>query len=490
MKTEVVGRKGSILRRLVVPTIFVLLFVVPLSVFAQEEESIVALRRMGKAFASIAEQASPAVVGIKAEKVASSEDYPTIREWPFGSPFDEDLFEYFFRRRSPRRYRETPRPRQVAQGSGFIVSSDGYILTNNHLVGEAEEITVSLADDRKFTAKLVGTDPESEVAVVKIDAEDLPVLKLANSDTLEVGEWVIAIGNPFGLTRTVTAGIVSAKGRSNIGVASYEDFIQTDAAINFGNSGGPLLNLDGEAVGINTAIIGPGGNVGIGLAIPINMAKAVQEQLLDTGKVVRGFLGVGIRDFDPEMAELLDQKGPGVIIQEVTEGSAAEEAGIKAYDIVVELEGEPVDNANDFRNRVAMYKPGTKIKIVVVRDGKRRKITAELGKRPEGGVVAAARSEVQEQLGLSVQALTDDLARRLGHEGHSGVVVTEVEPGSLAAQAGITSGTLIMEVNRQKVENVRQFNEAIRKAGEEGKALLWIKDENYKRLVVLPLPKK
>ncbi|UCG56995.1 MAG: Do family serine endopeptidase [Phycisphaerales bacterium] len=490
MRTQVIRRKRRILRHFVIPTVFVLLFVVPLSGFAAEQESIAALRQMGKAFASIAEKTSPAVVGIKAEKEVSSEDYPTMRQSPYGNPFDEDLFEYFFRRRSPRRYRQTPRPRQVAQGSGFIISTDGYILTNNHLVGEAEEITVRLADDRKFTAKLIGTDPESEVALVKIDADDLPVLKLADSDALEVGEWVIAIGNPFGLTHTVTAGIVSAKGRSNIGVASYEDFIQTDAAINFGNSGGPLLNLDGEAVGINTAIIGPGGNVGIGLAIPINMAKAVQEQLLDTGKVVRGFLGVGIQDFDPEMSELLDQEGPGVIIQEVTEGSAAEDAGVKVYDVVVELDGEPVDSANDFRNRVAMHKPGTKIELTVVRDGKRKTIKAKLGKRPEGDVAAAVQSEVQEQLGLSVHALTDDLARRLGYEGLTGVVVTEVQSGSLAQQAGITSGALIMEVDRQKIENVRQFNEAIRRAREKGKVLLWIKDENYKRLVPLTLPKE
>ncbi|MHC4518315.1 MAG: trypsin-like peptidase domain-containing protein, partial [Planctomycetota bacterium] len=299
--SDVTRRYGA---RSVSLSCLLVMFLIPLSGVSGEEQSIATLRQMGRAFASIAEKASPAVVGIQATKVVSRG--LSSRGGPYGgpsNPFEDELYRYFFGpRRSPRE-REEPEPRQVAQGSGFIISSDGYILTNNHMVGEAETVTVKLADGRKLTAELVGTDPQTDVAVVKIDETDLPHIPLANSDTLEVGEWVVAIGSPFGLSHTVTAGIVSAKGRSRIGVADYEDFIQTDAAINFGNSGGPLLNLDGEAVGINTAIIGPGGNVGIGLAIPSNMAREIYGQLKESGEVIRGFLGVQMSDMEPGMGE-------------------------------------------------------------------------------------------------------------------------------------------------------------------------------------------
>jgi serine protease Do len=252
-----------------------------------DTNSIDTLRRMGKAFADIAQKASPAVVGLKAERTITRRY--SARQWPFDDsfdPFSNDLFEYFFRRspspreQSPQREYQIP---QTAQGSGFIISADGYILTNNHMVGEAEKVEIELADGRRFTAEIKGTDPESDVAVIKIDAEDLPYLELADSDKLEVGEWVLAIGNPFGLSQTVTAGIVSAKSRSDVGLTTYEDFIQTDAAINFGNSGGPLLNLDGKVVGISTAILGTTGNIGIGFAIPVNMAKAIYPQLRKGG---------------------------------------------------------------------------------------------------------------------------------------------------------------------------------------------------------------
>ncbi len=253
-------------RCIVISTLLILLFISPISVFAQDPDSIATLRRMGKAFAYIAEKTSPAVVSLTSERIVTR-DNPSMREGPFGEPFS-DPFEFFFRR--------SPRPRRqprTAQGSGFIISPDGYILTNNHIVEKAEKVKIELTDGRKFTAKIIGADSDSDVAVVKIDASELPYLELANSDTLEVGEWVLAIGNPLGLSHTVTAGIVSAKGRSGFGLADFENFIQTDAAINFGNSGGPLINLDGKVVGINTAIAGSTGNIGIGFAIPINMSK-------------------------------------------------------------------------------------------------------------------------------------------------------------------------------------------------------------------------
>jgi len=467
---------------------------VPLS--AQDTDSIKALRQMGKAFAQIAEKASPAVVGIKAESlVAASNRSYSFRQWPFNDPFfEDDFFDRFFRGRSPRSRRPEvqPKSRRVAQGSGFIVSNDGYILTNNHVVADADTIKVKLVDEREFEAKVIGTDPESEVAVIKIDANQLPTIELAASNTLEVGEWVLAIGNPFGLSHTVTAGIVSAKGRSGVGLTTYEDFIQTDAAINPGNSGGPLINLDGKVVGINTAIIGANGNIGIGFAVPIDMAKAVYEDLIEGGAVIRGFLGVIPSDLTEAMADYFGLKeAKGVILNEVTEDSAADKAGLKQGDIIIEFDGKPVKEANKFRKQVAMLKPGTKVKAIVLRDGRKKELTIELGERPAPQQLAAgSRPEVLEQLGLTIQNLTDELASRLGYEGLKGVVVADVEAGSLAAFAGIKTGTLIMEVNRQPVVNTKEFNKIIKKASEKKSILLLVRDENFTRFVALELPKE
>jgi len=483
-------------RCLVISTLFLLLlFIAPQLAFAEDENSVTALRQIGKTFASIAEKASPAVVGLKAERSVTRE-YSPFRDSPFGQPFDpfeDDIFDFFFRRRSPqqrspeRRYREL-RP---VQGSGFIISSDGYILTNNHMVEGAEKVEIELADDRKFTAEIIGADRDSDVAVVKIDAASLPFLELGNSDTLEVGEWVLAIGNPLGLSHTVTAGIVSAKGRSGFGLATLENFIQTDAAINFGNSGGPLINLDGKVIGINTAIYGSSGNIGIGFAIPVNMAKHVYEQLIQSGTVERGFLGVMPNDLDPEAAEVFGLKdAKGVAISEVTEGSAAEKAGLRLNDVVLELDGEPVESADSFRNRIAMLKPGEKVKLLVWRDGKRRTFDVKLDKRPSTQELTGAPQDALEELGFSVRNLTDESAERYGYEGESGVIVVSVEPGSQAAQLGIVPGVLIKEVNLQAVKNTTQFNEAIAKARKKGRVLLLVKRDRSQYFVRLPLSEK
>ncbi|MHC4572348.1 MAG: Do family serine endopeptidase, partial [Planctomycetota bacterium] len=414
---------------------------------------------------------------------------------PFADPFEEDFFRRFFGRPSPRQPSPQQKYHRPVRGSGFVVSSDGHILTNNHVVKDAEEINVKLEDGREFQAKIIGSDPDSEVAVIKIDAEDLPTLELANSDVLEVGEWVIAIGNPFGLSHTVTAGIVSAKGRSGFRLAEYEDFIQTDAAINPGNSGGPLINLDGEVVGINTAIITGHlafrGNVGIGFAIPINIAKFIYDQLIEGGTIVRGALGIYIRDLDPDLAESLDLEiTKGVVISKVLEGSAAEKTGMRRYDVVVEFNGEKIEKVNEFRSRVAMLKPGTKVKIVVLRDGKRKTLKAELGESSEQLKSVKTGLEAMEQLGLTVQNLSDDLAERYGYEDQTGVLITRVEPGSEAARKGITSGMLIMEVDRKTVRNTKDFNKAIEKAAEAGKVMFLISDGRYHYLVVLKLTKE
>jgi serine protease Do len=472
--------------------VFALVLVsLPLAAWGQEDQSIATLRRMGKAFASIAEKASPAVVGIRATRVVRTGSRGRDDSYGDSNPYGGDLFDYFFRRQTPRRDNQ-PEPKEIAQGSGFIVTADGYILTNNHLVGEAQEVSVQLGDSRRFKAKIIGADPETDVAVIKIAAENLPYVELANSDTLEVGEWVIAIGNPFGLSHTVTAGIVSAKGRNQMGVADYEDFIQTDAAINFGNSGGPLLNLDGRAVGINTAIIGPGGNIGIGLAIPISMAKAVYEQLKDNGKVVRGYLGVQIDNLEPGMGDFFGSKNDkGAIVTRVFDDTAAAKAGVKADDIVVELEGEPIATANELMNRVALHKPGSKVEITVLREGKRKTISITLDKRPQEGEEAAGGvAKPAGPLGLSLQTLTKQLATQLGYEGLSGVVVDEVEAGSPADEYGLEPEMLITEVNREPVRNVKQFNEAVAKAKAKGKVLLRVRSEEWARLILIPLSQK
>jgi serine protease Do len=488
-------RRSMLLCGLAASTVLlVMLFVGPVAGFAQDEQSIAALRQMGKAFASIAEKASPAVVAIKSER-AVTQQYYGYEELPYGNqgnqfdPFSDDLFDFFFRRNSPRqRVPRTPERKQMttAQGTGFIISPDGYILTNNHLVGDAEKVNVELGDGRKFTAEKTGTDEDSDVAVVKIDAKDLKYLKLADSDKLEVGEWVLAIGNPLGLSHTVTAGIVSAKGRSGFGLATLENFIQTDAAINFGNSGGPLINLDGEVVGINAAIVGASGNIGIGFAVPINMAKNIYEQLKAGKKVERGLLGVMPNDMDADMAKAFGlEDSRGVVISEVEPDSAADKAGIEHNDVILELDGQPVTSGNELRNKIAMLTPGTKVKILLWRNGQKRTVTATLDKRDSKSDQPEAPADALDELGFTVQTLTDEVAGRYGYDGQQGVVVAGVEPGSQADRAGLVQGMLIKEVNQAQVKNVKEFNEAMTKAEEKGTAILLVKYEAYSGYALL-----
>jgi serine protease Do len=467
-------------RLFVISTLF-LLFTTPFYALGADPNSINALQQIGKAFSSVAEKASPAVVGLKAEQVVSQDSQSY-----FESPFGDDFFRYFFgqpgfpRQRTPRTPQRRNRQFQTALGSGFIISPDGYILTNNHMVEGAEKVNVELADGRKFTAKITGTDPDIDIAVIKINADNLPYLELADSDTLEVGEWVLAIGNPLGFSRTVTAGIVSAKGRS-VGLENIENFIQTDAAINRGNSGGPLLNLAGKVVGMNTAIYGATGNIGIGFAIPSNMAKHAYEQIREGGTVERGFLGIEFGQLTPDIAATLGLKEDtkGVVISKIVEDSAAEKAGLKRYDVIVEFENQPVEEGNQFLSRVAMLKPGTEVNLVVLRDGKREPFTIKLGKRPsEEELTSGLPAGTIEKLGFSVINLSNELAEQLGYEGESGVVVREVEPGSQADQAGIATGMLIMEVNRQRIHNTKEFNEEIKNAQKKGKALLLVKQQD------------
>jgi serine protease Do len=439
------------------------------------------LKETGSAFSEIAKQALPAVVYID---VTATVEIPSRQ---YFNPFEE----FFGHGRSRGYHQQEPETRKDTrrgQGSGFIISKDGYILTNNHVVDEADEIKVTLGDGREFDAKLIGTDPKTEVALIKIeDGEDLPVVPLGDSDALEVGEWVLAAGNPFGLSQTITAGIVSAKGRDETGIAEYGNFIQTDAAINPGNSGGPLLNIDGRVVGINTAIYTrTGGYMGIGFAIPINQAINIKDQLIEYGKVSRSVLGVYIQEVDEDLAKSfgLEEKG-GILISQIMEDSAAEEAGMKEGDIVVEMDGVKVSKLSAFRNRVASTAPNTKVDFKVFRDGKYKTISAitkEMGGGEEEGVVEPA---LFDKLGLSIEGMDSEEAERLGYdEDDEGVIITEVEQGGAAWRSGLMPGHVITSVNRKSIESVSDFKEALPDI-ETGKVLFLVTDGRSSRFVVV-----
>ncbi len=457
---------------------------------AATESRAQSAKDLSNTFSAVAKSAMPAVVSIKVSKIVkvSADDNPFGMGDPFGGPNDE-FFRRFFGNQFPRR----GAPQQYSergQGSGFIISKDGYILTNNHVVGDADEITVVLQDGRTFNnAKVIGTDPESEVALIKIEGDDYPVLALGDSSKVDIADWVIAIGSPFGLSETVTVGVVSAVGRSNVGIAPYGNFIQTDAAINPGNSGGPLIDLDGKAIGINTAIVSrSGGYMGIGFAIPINMAKDIQEQLKAKGKVTRGYLGLRAQDVTAEMAPLLDrEKAGGVLVISVEPGAPADTAGLKTRDIITEIDGKKVTSYDLFRNEVAVLKPGTKVRLAILRDGKEMELTAKLDERPGMAQAKTERGEdeSQQNIGMQVQTLTKDLAGQLGYSLGEGVVVVAVTPGGPAADAGIETGDLIMSVNKEKVTSTAEFNAAVKAARKAGKALLLVKHGQESQFLVI-----
>jgi serine protease Do len=449
-------------------------------------------RELSEAFAATAKATMPAVVSIKIEKIVTARP-------GFGDSNDTGGPEDFLRRffgapsegRSPQRFLER------GQGSGFIISRDGYILTNNHVVGNVDRMTVTLQDGRTFTnAKVIGTDPATEVALIKIEGDNFPVLPLGDSERLEVGDMVMAIGNPFGLSGTVTVGVISAVGRTGIGIAAYESFIQTDAAINPGNSGGPLVDLNGRAIGINTAIVSEsGGYMGIGFAIPINMARTVADQLRKTGKVIRGYMGFYGQDVTPEIAQSLGLQRPqGAIIAQVERDSPAAEAGLQPGDVVLEMNGNPIENYDAFRNAIAALRPGTAVQLLIWRDGKTLEQTVTLGERPaERGQAKQQQQppsprtpqETRQSLGLEVQNVTRNLAQRFGYQPGEGVIVTAITPEGPASNAGIRPGDLIVSVNRQPVPSVERFAAAVRAARESGQVLLLIRRGEASQFVVV-----
>lgn len=431
------------------------------------KESIEILSKAGQAMAEVVAATKPAVVNISTTRTIKTPGIPS----PF---FDDPFFRRFFddefgHLRKPREHK------QASLGSGVIVDREGYILTNNHVIKDADEIKVKLSDKREFTGRVIGTDPKTDLAVIKINSDNLPVIKWGDSDRLKVGETVIAIGNPFGLNQTVTSGIVSATGRANVGIADYEDFIQTDAAINPGNSGGALVNVRGELVGINTAIFSTsGGYQGIGFAIPSNMARVVMENLIKKGKVVRGWLGIVIQPVTPELAKQFGLKEEkGVLVGDVVEDSPAEKAGIQRGDVIIEYEGKEVSEPAALRNMVANTQPGKEVNIKILREGKEKTLHVTIAELPAEMQKVPGRADNLLK-GVIVQNITPDMRKELNIPRRiTGVIISDIEEGS-PAEGVLSSHDIIMEINRKKVNNVKDFENVVSRIKPEQDILLLI----------------
>ena len=452
----------------------------PASVRADDTRTAVGLTTT---FAPVVKRVTPAVVNIASTRVVKTAE---------GSMAPNDFFRQFFGGRIPQAPSER---RSSGLGSGVIVSADGYVLTNSHVVDNATTLKVSLSDRRELTAKIVGSDPQTDVALLKLDGKDLPYLPMGDSSKVQVGDIALAIGNPFGVGQTVTMGIIGAKSRGGLGIEDYEDFIQTDASINPGNSGGALVNTNGQLIAINTAILAgnSGGNQGIGFAIPINMAREVMDQLTKTGKISRGYIGAGIQDVTPALAKAFKVPAGGALIREVEPNSPSAKAGLQSGDVVTSLNNVPVIDSNDFKLRISRTAPGTTAQLKVLRDGTPRDISITPIKRPEA---KATDNESETQpadgkptalKGLSVDSLTSDIARELRLAPNtSGVVVTSVEPGSSASAAGLREGDVIQHVNRKPVSSVGEFNQAIRQGGADSVVLLVNRGGQTQFVVVEP----
>ena len=424
-----------------------------------------------QSFTDLARESSPAVVNISTMQSPDEEGegfrhfFQRPGQQREEMPLDEFL-ERFFGRQDPRQFQRR------SLGSGFILDETGYIVTNNHVIENADEITVKLKNGDEYDAAIIGTDPSTDIALIKIDAEtDLPTLELGDSEKLDIGQWVLAIGNPFGLDHTVTAGIVSAKGRV-IGAGAYDDFIQTDASINPGNSGGPLIDMEGRVVGINTAIVA--GGDGIGFAIPISMAEAVIAQLRETGEVTRGWIGVAIQELTRELKEYYDAP-EGVLITDVFSGDPADEAGIEPGDIIVAVNGEKVESPGELSRKIADIMPGEDVVLSVIRDGEEKEITATVAKRDETRLGERPREQPEEdpakdELGLEVVDIDRETAEQLGMDDAEGVIVVGVAPDTRASDAGFSRGDIIREINRQPVNSTDDYRKIVSNA-EEGDVL-------------------
>jgi serine protease Do len=434
-----------------------------------EKQAIVDAEATSKAFVAIAKEVSPCVVTVYSERIIATNDLSDRH--PFQGMFPDGFFDRFF---------EMPdRVPQRGMGSGVIISEDGLILTNNHVVDRADRVRVTLSDGRSFDAEVRGTDPRSDIAVLHADAGGLPAARLGSSEELQIGEWVLAIGAPFQLPQTVTAGIVSAKGRSSVGLAEYEDFIQTDAAINPGNSGGALVNLRGEVVGINTAIASrSGGSQGVGFAIPIDMARKIKDSLIEHGRVARGYLGVTIQNVDDALADNYGLDRPhGALVNSVMSGTPADEAGIKVGDLILEINGAEVQDRDHLRLKISSLEPGASVELTVLRDGKKRTFNVRLGELSDDEESARGTPEDSDapslgNLGLDVEPITSALRQRFELDPDiDGLLVTNVEPGTPASDAGLREGDIIIEAGNTEVPSISALREQI--AGvEPGRTLL------------------
>jgi serine protease Do len=420
---------------------------------------------LGQAFVEVSKKVLPSVVSIRSEKTVTTSPWDSYgKDFFKGTPFED-----FFKGHGGG---PPSKQKQTGEGSGVIVDGKGYILTNYHVVGEADKLTVRLYDGREFKATIQGTDAKTDLAVIHVEAESLPVAALGDSDQLQVGEWAIAIGSPFGLKETVTVGVISAKGRSGLGTGTYEDFIQTDASINPGNSGGPLVNIEGEVVGINAMIIQPG--QGIGFAIPINLAKVIMTELIANRKVVRPWVGIGLQDLTEDLEKSFNLKDrEGALINQVFDGSPAEKAGLKAGDIVTEIDGVKIKNSQDLVKEVLKKKVGQNIRLGILREGKTAEIpvtTAQMPAEPR----KSAQAEKKVWFGLGVRDLTPDIAKQLGLSKTEGVVIEQVEAGSPAQDAGLRPGDVILEINREKIAKEEDYRKIMEKVSPEKGALLLV----------------
>lgn len=437
--------------------------------------------------AAVVKRIQNAVVHIDAEKTVDDEIVRRGND-PY-ELFNDDLLERLFpgvRPQGPSQ--KMPHPKQQGLGTGSIVTKDGYILTNHHVVGGADKITVKLADGREFNGKIIGTDPDSDVAVIQIEGKDLPTLPFGDSEEIEVGESVIAIGNPFGFNQTVTFGIISAKGRSKVGITNYENFIQTDAAINPGNSGGPLINLKGEMIGLNTAIFSrTGGYQGIGFAIPSKMAKHIMDELIATGTVARGWLGVNIQDVDAELAKTFGlDHSTGALIAQVMPNTPASQYGLKQGDIILKVGDKVITDGNSLMNEIALIKAGTSVPLEVLRRSQKITLTITLGERPSQ-VATGTRSatEPTPEFGLIVQNINPELGQKLGIENPQGVVITQVVSGSPAFESGLQPGMVIREVNQREVKNTDDFREALKEASFKKGILLLVQTAKGSQYLII-----
>ncbi len=461
------------------------LFLVASPAGAAETKS--ALQSLQDAFVHVVEVVKPAVVNVSTtqrprqrEGTGRRPQVPPQFQGPVRDFFGEDFFERFFG--------QPPQREQHSLGSGVIVDKRGYILTNNHVIEQADQIEVRLSDKRKFQATVVGKDSKTDLAVIKIDTTgELPVAPLGDSGKIRIGEWAVAIGNPFGLDQTVTVGVISAVGRSDVGIATYEDFIQTDASINPGNSGGPLVSLNGEVIGINTAIVASGR--GIGFAIPINMAREISTRLMSQGKIVRGWLGVGIQELSDELAGQFGVKvGDGVLVSHVMPDGPSERAGLKAGDVILEFNKAKVSSVHQLQRMVAEAAVGTAAQVTVLREKQPLELTVVLGEQPAELAVARpepSREGSVQRFGLTLQELTQDLRDQLKLGDMSGVLVSGVEEAGPAARAGLRPGDVITQANRKPIKSVQDLTEIVQQLGPGGSLLLLVQREGNARFVVL-----